>query len=246
MRLRQIALVAENLAAAEAELTALLGVHVCYVDPAVGKFGLENILMPLGETLLEVVSPKEQGTTAERLLDKRGGDGGYMTIFQVRDFAEARERIEAADARIVAERHGENYDFAHIHPKDIGGAIVSVDEMRPWDHWEWAGPKWRDFIDTSVTTGIVGAEIQSDDPAATAARWADVLGLAINVRGDEIMLPLEGGAVRFVETEDGRGDGLGGFDVAVPDSDVFLERARGLGMVRNGVAMACGVRINPV
>jgi hypothetical protein len=85
MRLRQIALVATDLAAARADISAVLGVQYAFDDPAVGKYGLRNAVFPIGDTFLEVVSPKESGTTAGRLLEKRGGDGGYMVILQVDD-----------------------------------------------------------------------------------------------------------------------------------------------------------------
>ena len=48
IQLRQICLVAEQLAPVIDDLTAILGIHSCYVDPGVGKFGLENNLMPIG------------------------------------------------------------------------------------------------------------------------------------------------------------------------------------------------------
>ena len=136
MRLRQIALVVEDLAAAEADIRAVLGLDYAYDDPGVGTFGLKNAVFPVGETFLEVVSPKQAGTTAGRLLEKRGGDGGYMAIFQVRDIKAARERIAAAGARTVAEADRDGVHMSHIHPKDIGGAIVSVDQMEPWERWE--------------------------------------------------------------------------------------------------------------
>ena len=75
MRLRQIALVGADLAAAEADIRAILGLDYAYDDPGVGEFGLRNAVFPIGETFLEVVSPKQAGTTAGRLLEKRGGDG---------------------------------------------------------------------------------------------------------------------------------------------------------------------------
>src|SRR3954469_18850515 len=101
MRLRQIALVGQDLDACEADIRAILGLDYAYDDPGVGKFGLKNAVFPVGETFLEVVSPKQPGTTAGRLLEKRGGDGGYMVILQVEDIAEARARIAAANARVV-------------------------------------------------------------------------------------------------------------------------------------------------
>src|SRR5580692_9687540 len=100
MRLRQIALVAQDLAAAQADIAAVLGLDYAYDDPGVGKFGLRNAVFPIGETFLEVVSPKQDGTTAGRLLEKRGGDGGYMVILQVHDIKKARAQIAAAGARV--------------------------------------------------------------------------------------------------------------------------------------------------
>src|SRR4051812_47214288 len=144
MRLRQVALVADKLAPAVKDLTALLGIKVAYNDPGVGKFGLENAVMAIGETFLEVVVPSQPGTTAGRLIEKRGGNGGYMAIFQVRDIAAARQRLADNNVRIVEQAEGPGYAMSHLHPKDIGGAIVSVDQMTPWEHWEWAGPTWRD------------------------------------------------------------------------------------------------------
>ena len=85
VRLRQIVVVAEDIAATEQKIESEVGVDLCFRDPGVGAFGLVNALYPIGDKLLEVVSPKEDGTTAGRLLEKRGGDGGYMVIFQVDD-----------------------------------------------------------------------------------------------------------------------------------------------------------------
>ena len=79
MRLRQIALVARELEPVVSDFSAILGIEVAYNDPGVRVFGLENAVMPVGDTFLEVVSPIEGGTTAGRLLERRG-DGGYMVI----------------------------------------------------------------------------------------------------------------------------------------------------------------------
>ena len=242
MRLRQVALVAGKLGPAVKDLTELLGIKVAYNDPGVGKFGLENAVMAVGETFLEVVVPTQDGTTAGRLIEKRGGDGGYMAIFQVEDIAAARALLAQNNVRVVEQAEGERYAMTHLHPKDIGGAIVSVDQMTPWEHWEWAGPKWRDTIDTSVTTAIVGAEIQSDDPEAMAERWSQVLGQP----RQGLVIPMQDSVIRFVKATDGRGDGLSAFDVAVHDVATFMARAEKLGLTdAQGVITACGTRIYP-
>ncbi len=47
LRLRQIALVAEKLAPVEEALIDILGIEVCFRDPGIIHFGLENILLPI-------------------------------------------------------------------------------------------------------------------------------------------------------------------------------------------------------
>jgi hypothetical protein len=245
MRLRQIALVGEDLAACEADIRAILGLDYAYDDPGVGAFGLKNAVFPVGETFLEVVSPKEAGTTAGRLLEKRGGDGGYMAIFQVRDIAAARSRLQAAGARTVANADRDGVHMTHIHPKDIGGAIVSVDQMEPWERWEWGGPIWRDHMRTDTSVGITGAELQSDDPEAMAKRWSEILGPAVEKADGGWRMRLDdGGEIRFVTAVDGRGEGLGSFDVAVRDPDAVRAAAKARGKLdAEGNVILSGTRV---
>ena len=76
IRLRQVALVARDLDQVVAELCRTLGLSVCFHDPGVGEFGLHNALMVVGDQFIEVVAPIVDGTTAERYLNRRAGDGG--------------------------------------------------------------------------------------------------------------------------------------------------------------------------
>ena len=55
MRLRQVALVARKLGTAVEEIREVLGIEVGFADPGVGVFGLENAVLPVGDTFLEVV-----------------------------------------------------------------------------------------------------------------------------------------------------------------------------------------------
>ena len=72
-------------------LCKLFECQVAFNDPGVSHFGLENAVIPIGTDFLEVVSPKENNTTAGRYLKKRNGDGGYMVIIQVNDFMKAKK-----------------------------------------------------------------------------------------------------------------------------------------------------------
>lgn len=247
MRLRQIALVGEDLAAAKADITAVLGLGEAYPDPGVGKYGLENAVWPIGDTFLEVVSPKQPGTTAGRLLEKRGGDGGYMAIFQTDDLAAARARIAEQGVRIVDQTDRPKASFTHLHPRDLGAAIVSIDAMDPPEHWEWGGPNWREQVRTDVSVGIVGCELQGDDPKAMARRWAGVLGGTPEPANGGWRLATDGGELRFVTPRDERGEGLGAFDVAVRDPEDVRRRAKARGAVdAEGNVVLCGARVRLV
>jgi hypothetical protein len=195
-RLRQVALVARHLAPTSAILEAGLGLRGPFADPGVGEFGLTNAVYEVGSDFLEVVSPARDGTTAGRLLDRRG-DGGYMAIFQLPGFDDlqvVRERIGALGIRVVWQIDLPDIASSHLHPRDVPGAIVSVDAADPPASWRWGGPRWtgRSAERPPPAGGIAAVSVAVEDPPAVAARWAEVLGCGLD--------PLPSGqAVRFVE-----------------------------------------------
>lgn len=218
MRLRQVVLVTAGLDRVVEEVGGALGLSVCYRDPGVAAFGLHNALMPVGDQFLEVVSPVRQGTTAGRYLDRRGGDGGYMAIFQVPDLAAARRRVDELGIRIVWEGSRPGISGIHLHPADIGGAIVSLDQADPPDDWPWAGPEWRDHVRTEVVSCIARMDVQAAEPAVLAHRWGQVLGVD-PVQGPDgtVALGLDQGVVRFSSLQDDRGDGITSLDLTATD-----------------------------
>ena len=159
MRLRQVALVAGDLDQVEVDLVDQLAVAACAHDLGVERFGLRNVLFPVGDTVLEVVAPIEEGTAAGRHLQRRGGDGGYMVILQTDDMEGFRDRIGEMDVRVVLEARMPGIVGLHLHPRDIGGAILSVDETDDWTAWPWAGPNWRDHRQTGIVSGIVALSL---------------------------------------------------------------------------------------
>jgi hypothetical protein len=127
--------------------------------------------MMIGDQFLEVVAPTQDGTTAGRLLDKRGGDGGYMAIYEVDDLDAREAALGEADVRIVWRGDLPDIRGRHLHPADVGGAIVSIDQPIPNGAWRWGGPDWVAHRDTSVVTAIAGVVIGATDPASMRARW---------------------------------------------------------------------------
>jgi hypothetical protein len=206
MRLRQIAVVASKLEPVVEELTSAFALRVAYRDPGISVFGLENAVIPVGDAFLEVVSPVRDDTTAGRYLQSRGGDAGYMAIFQVPDLAAARGRAERLGIRVVWEGSAPGISGAHLHPKDIGGAIVSVDQADPPDGWPWAGPDWADHVNTEVVSGIVAVDVATPEPARLADRWSQLLAaMAVESTDGGWGIGLDQGLVRFCARDEEEG-----------------------------------------
>jgi hypothetical protein len=233
MRIRQLALVSADLEAADTCLRSVLDLGEGFADPGVGAFGLENRVYALGDTFLEVVSPKQPDTTAGRFLEKRGGDGGYMVIVQVDsglDLVTERERLAAASARIVFESALEDIATIHLHPADVGGAILSLDTSLPPESWRWAGPAWQGAPQSGRVLRLRGGAIGVPRPTATAARWAQVLGLPLpDDSTPEQTLTVGDSNLRFHATDDRSRRGLCEVDLAVPALEPIFEAAREIG-----------------
>ena len=160
------------------ELRRVFGWPPPFHDPGVGQFGLTNAVFAVGDTFVEVVAPARPGTTAGRYLERRGGDGGYMAIFQVRDLAAARSRVAGLGVRVVWTAELPDIAATHLHPGDVPGAIVSLDWADPEQSWRWAGPSWTGRVPDHAPGGVTGLTIEVSDPAAAARRWAAVLGIS--------------------------------------------------------------------
>jgi hypothetical protein len=223
LRIRQAVLVARDLDAVVEALRAELPLGDPFRDPEVAQFGLHNAVMPLGDTFVEVISPFEENTAAGRHLERLGGDGGYMTLFQVDDIAAARARIDRLGLRVIYELDRDGDTDIHLHPADVPGAIVAIDRMEEPASWRWAGPSWIAKAPAETGPGrVTGATLTARDPAELANTWAAALGTEAN----DDRIALDGGELRFVA---GERDGIDAFHVEGLDADV---RIGGVGFVR--------------
>jgi hypothetical protein len=244
MRLRQVALVAGELEPVRQQLFTLLGVDNDFTDPGVGEFGLRNSVMAVGDTFLEIVSPKTEGTTAERLIQRRGGDGGYMVLAQVDDIKVVAERMEELNIRQIWNVDRQAVTAFHVHPKDMGAAIVSFDEMRPAEDWLWGGPDWRQQK-ARLAQSIIGCDIQAEDPERLAQQWSAAFDREAALMGDRFTMSLDdGSAIHFVEAVDGRGDGVAALQIASQNIGSIEQAANVLGLGWNNDSVElCGVVI---
>jgi hypothetical protein len=244
LRIRQIVLAARDLRSTVAQLQAVLGVNVCYHDPEVGKFGLENALMTIGHgsvvQFLEVVAPIKENTAAGRHLD-RHGDSGYMLILQTDNLARDRARFDQLGVRIVWQATHPDISAVHLHPKDIGAAIVSIDQPIPPESWRWAGPDWRRHAKDSGAQRVVSTTIAAQDFTAMAERWSKVLGTnaPMDAQGSR-RIGIEEATLDFVPA---KSDVIAGFGIAMPSVHDALHAARKQGLtVQGNTVTICGTQ----
>lgn len=233
LALLQITLIVGDLAAAEAAFARRLGLRAAFRDPSVARWGLENVVLPMGHTFFEILAPTRPDTPGGRHL-ARQGDGGYMVILKTDSLAVHRARIAALGVRIVLDEQtrdgpgGQSWAGIHLHPADTGGLMVSFDEPDPPDSWVGAGPHWRHYVANDVVTGLEGIELRSPEPEGLARRWVQVLG---RERAADGRIVLDRGDIRFRGLGPGeRSEGLAGVRLAASDP-----ARRGESMVLAGI-----------
>lgn len=233
IQLRQICLVAHELKPVIEDLTQILGIQACYVDPGVAKFGLENTLMPIGHNFLEVVAPVEEGTAGGRYLMRRKGDGGYMVITQADSqatFEQVRENAFNNEVRIAFESRSEDWHLCQLHPADMIAAFLEIecDAQNDFNgYWHpVGGDGWQDKVKQDVTVDWRGVELQSDDPQALAELWSAVSGMPLAADSESPVLHFNNAYVRFTQATDGRGPGLSAIHLLVRDRAYIVAQAR--------------------
>ncbi len=115
------------------------------------------------------------------------------------------------DARVIWAADLPDIRGRHLHPRDVGGAIVSLDEPVPSGSWRWGGPDWPSMAartQSRTVDTISTVTVASEDPDALGRRWTD-LGIAESVR--------------FVAAGE-RGDGIDGVDLHAVDRSRAGER----------------------
>ena len=244
MKIRQVALASANLEETDSILRRLLGCDQSYADPEIIYFGLDNRIYTVGDCFLEVVSPVQPNTAVGRFLDRRGGDGGYMVIVQVENLAQEQARLADTAIRTVFADDRGIAKAIHLHPKDVPGAIPSLDEMTPPESWLWAGDGWEQRAGHYVGD-ILAVEIRSLDPKATGLCWAGAYGIELMPAGDGWRLEMGLTEIRFNYDAAAAQAALVAIDFDAVDLPTICAAADEMGLEREGhIVAVCGVDFN--
>lgn len=251
VRLRQIALVAKDLAKSKELLNYVLGTEVIYIDPEVEQWGLNNFLLALGGEILEVVSPFKDGTAAGRTLDKRG-DGGYMIIMQHPDAQTRREYIEKQNlAKVIFSHRLERSTMVQYHPKGIkGGVIPELDshdatESNPtplntrFSPWHACGPDEQSYMEAmkrnshlSLLGAVCRLAPQDGNGEEAATQWEQIFGIPRS----RDLVAFSNARLGFIHGEEGKPDGIVSISIGVNSEekrDGIFERAGERGLLEN-------------
>lgn len=191
LRVRQVVAAVADVDACAADAVAM-GLPFVHVDPGVAAFGAVNSLHAAGDTFIELLGERDAGSPVGRHLQRLGGDGGYMVIVQVDDLDHHLDRLGGLGVRLVWQGGIEGIRGAHLHPADVGGAILSLDQADPPEAWPWCGPAWTGAAAESRGAAISSITLTATDPDAAAQRWAEILdveagGRVVALPGTEIV-----------------------------------------------------------
>lgn len=250
LRLRQVCLAARDMQRAETLFTQVLGLSVAFRDPRVERYGLQNIILPIGTSFIEVVVPIEPDTAVGRFLDRFGERRGYMAIFDCADLAAARARAEAMHIRILHSRKWPRYENLQLHPRDTGAALLEFHHNlggdEPTGYYEPAGEDWQRHIRDDIAVSLLGAEFTAPDPQALANRWSRLFGRPATAGPERAEIMLDAGRLTFLPGSPD--EQLNALDIKVQDVDAVMASAASHGCRIEGNSIdLCGVwfRLQP-
>lgn len=255
--LRQVALITRDLEESLAFWSGAFGLEACYRDD-LSAFGLSNVVLPVGDTFLELLQVEDRGSAGARFLD-RHGEGLYMIIFEGTDIPALERHLEQHQVPVAYRISRERYAAVHLHPKAMNRVLVSVDDPFEPGRWPAAGEDWQRHVRTDVVSRLLGAGFITDNADADAGRWHRLFGMMperywvqdgvrianVPVGGDgafvEFQQPVDPSApaARYLERH---GPGMYYLALATADLDAAVERVRahGVQVIREDVSAGDG------
>jgi hypothetical protein len=248
LRLRQVCLVACDLEPHAKNIKDVFGLEECYRDPNVARYGLANVVLPIGTDFIEIVSPTRPDTAAGRFLERNGERGGYMIILDCDDPLARQAHCHALGVRTANLIRHDTYVGVQLHPKDTGGTMLEFnrtengeDAMGPYAP---AGAGWQNAIRQDVTRRLIAAEIDCPDPAAFAERWGEILQRPVVPLPDRArQIRLDSGVINFLRSAQSE-PMFAGVELQVADRATVVSKAKRAGCIaEDGDFRIGGIRV---
>ena len=126
-KIEHVALAVADLDAAIAHYREVWGIEVSHREKVLDQ-GVEEAMLPFGDTFLQLVAPTGQETTVGRFLANRG-EGLHHLAYEVDDLARTLEDLKAKGVQLIDEvprRGGRGHLVAFVHPKSNHGLLVEL------------------------------------------------------------------------------------------------------------------------
>ena len=111
----------------------LYGVEPLYRE-VVDDQGVEEAMIPVGGSFIQLLEPRGPDTPVGRFLERRG-EGLHHIAFAVPDVTAALTHLEAEGAKLVdrrPRRGGGGKQIAFVHPSTANGTLIELVELSGW------------------------------------------------------------------------------------------------------------------
>ena len=181
-RLRQVAMLVQDLPEAAQLYRSILGMEPCRAQE-LPQYQLSNQVLPAGGgTFIELLQPTTGESTAGRYLRRRG-EAPYLLIFETQAYDELIPHLKSLDVRITAETQTEATRSAFVHPTSANGAFLEIVEVSdPANPWPPAGPEWMNQGVPPRTRQLRQVAILVRDLDEATERWGRMFGITATRR----------------------------------------------------------------
>ena len=145
-------------------------------DQVIEDQGVRGVLLPVGESEIELLEPVREGTGVARFLEK--GEGMHHVCFESDDVAKELDAAAAKGLQLIDKtpRPGLAGMIGFLHPKATGGVLV-----------EFATPPAGEAHHAGGSGGVVGLDhlvVAASDLDGAASTWVENFSLASFGRGE--------------------------------------------------------------
>lgn len=126
-KIEHIALAVEDLEKAISHYRDIWGIEVEHRE-RVEDQGVEEAMLPLGESYLQLLAPTGPDTTVGKFLASKG-EGLHHIAYEVEDLEASLAELKAKGVRLIDEaprKGGRGHMVAFVHPKANHGLLVEL------------------------------------------------------------------------------------------------------------------------
>jgi methylmalonyl-CoA/ethylmalonyl-CoA epimerase len=126
-KIEHVALAVSDMEAAIAHYRDVWGLEVEHREHVEDQ-GVEEAMLSLGESYLQLLAPAGADTTVARFLDRRG-EGLHHIAYEVDDLEAALGELKAKGIELIDEAPrpgGRGHMVAFVHPRDNHGLLVEL------------------------------------------------------------------------------------------------------------------------